>query len=517
MSSTISELDIALPQIPNRDFIITNYGAVGDGIFDNTEAIANTINACKKAGGGKVIIPPGVWLTGPIEFINHLNLHIEAGAILLFTKDLNSYPLIVSSFEGEETIRCQSPIDGEFLHDIAITGKGVIDGSGEAWRPVKKCKMTEIQWKKLIESGGVVDDEGEIWWPTKQALKGASVIQDLRNSGSKSFEDYEPIRDFLRPNLVSFRNCQTILIDGPTFQNSPAWCLHPWICEHITIKNITVRNPWYSQNGDGLDIESCQFGLVENCVFDVGDDAICIKSGKDEAGRELGKRCEDIIIRGCQVYSGHGGFVIGSEMSGGVKNITVSDCSFFGTDIGLRFKSKRGRGGIVENISIENIRMANITGEAIVFHMYYEHSGSEESLKEEAVSIETPIFRDIEMKNITCMGCKNAIILKGLPEMPLANIKFEDVTIVSEFGINSSECIGIQFTNVLLGVEKGPLLTLTNNMNVDLINLQSKSYKETYVEVSGEKTKNITCLFGVSTPKNFVQIGEEVNENQINV
>ncbi|MCL7748238.1 glycoside hydrolase family 28 protein [Halalkalibacter alkaliphilus] len=515
MSTTINELDIALPQIPNRQFFITDFGAVGDGTFDNTEAIANTINACKNAGGGKVIIPPGVWLTGPIQFINHLNLHIEAGAILLFTKDFNSYPLILSSFEGEETIRCQSPIDGEYLHDIAITGKGVIDGSGGAWRPVKKFKMTEIQWRKLLESGGIVDEEGEIWWPTEQALEGVSVIQDLRNSGSKSVEDYEPIRDFLRPNLVSLRNCQTILIDGPTFQNSPAWCVHPWVCKHITIKNVTVRNPWYSQNGDGLDVESCQFGLVENCVFDVGDDAICIKSGKDEAGRELGKRCEDIIIRGCQVYSGHGGFVIGSEMSGGVKNITVSDCSFFGTDVGLRFKSKRGRGGIVENISIENIRMTDISGEAIVFHMYYELAGDEESLKEKEVSIETPIFRNIEMKNIICMGSKHAIVLKGLPELPLANITFEDITITSKYGMTSSECEGIQLTNVSLDVEKGPLLTLTNSINVDLINLQSKSHEETYVEVSGEKTKNVKCVFGLPNAKDLVQVGEEVDENQV--
>ncbi|KHF40237.1 glycoside hydrolase family 28 protein [Halalkalibacter okhensis] len=515
MSSTISKLDITMPIIPNEIFTITDYGAVGDGVVDNTESIAQTINACKNAGGGKVIIPAGVWLTGPIQLISHLNLHIEAGAILLFKKDFNSYPLILSSFEGEETVRCQSPIDGEYIHDIAITGKGVIDGSGGAWRPVKKFKMTDVQWRKLIESGGIVDEESEIWWPSTQALEGQSLIQELQNSGSKRINDYKPIRDYLRPNLVSLRNCESILIDGPTFQHSPAWCLHPWICEHITIKNITVRNPWYSQNGDGLDIESCRYGLVENCVFDVGDDAICIKSGKDEAGRELGKICRDILIRGCQVYSGHGGFVIGSEMSGGVKNITVRDCSFFGTDVGLRFKSKRGRGGVVENISIENIRMTNISGEAIVFHMYYEHEGDEESFKEDKVSIETPVFRDIAMKNITCMGAQQAIVLKGLPELPLANLLFEDVSIVSKFGVFGSECEDVQFTNITLNVEEGALFNLINIVNANLSNLQSKSKsnKDIHVKVSGEKTKNVRCL--LQNKEKVVQISEEVDQTQV--
>jgi polygalacturonase len=452
--------NILLPEIPDKLFFITDFGAIGDGIYDNTDAFQLAIKGCQEAGGGKLIVPPGIWLTGPIQLTSKLNLHIEAGALLLFSRNFDDYPLIHSSFEGEETVRCKSPLDGEGLEHVAITGSGVIDGAGGAWRPVKRFKMTDLQWKALIQSGGVVDWQTEIWWPSEQALKGAREIQKLRASGSTKISDFLPIRDFLRPNLLSLRNCKYILLDGPTFQNSPAWCLHPWVCEHITIKNVSVRNPWFSQNGDGLDLESCRYAVVENSVFDVGDDAICLKSGKDEAGRQLGKPCEDVVIRGCQIYSGHGGFVVGSEMSGGVRNVWVSDCTFIGTDVGLRFKSTRGRGGLVENIFIDQIRMINITGEAIVFHMYYERA--EDEIIAEEVSEKTPIFRNIEMRNIVCSGARTAVLLKGLPEMPLESLVFENISVVSERGVIGSDCQDVNFSNLVLHITEGPLLALEN-------------------------------------------------------
>ena len=200
-------------------------------------------------------------------------------------------------------------------------------------------------------------------------IKNASQPGCYQPEKDKAF--YESIKDFLRPNLVLLTNCKYILLEGVTFQNSPAWCLHPLMSEHLTVRNVFVKNPWYAQNGDGIDVESCKNVLIENSVFDVGDDGLCMKSGRDAEGRKRAMPVENVIIRGCTVYSSHGGFVIGSEMSGGARNIYVSNCTFIGADIGLRFKTTRGRGGVVENIFIKDIYMKDIPAEAILFDMYY--------------------------------------------------------------------------------------------------------------------------------------------------
>ena len=364
--------EIPLPSFPARTFNIRDHGALGDGKTMNTTAIAKTIAACKQEGGGRVVIPAGIWLTGPIQLESNLNLHLEKGALVIFSSNFSDYPLIDTWFEGRPEYRCMSPIYGKDLENIALTGDGVFDGSGEAWRPVKKFKMTEIQWKELLASGGVLDQKGTTWWPSEAAMNGAAYLENLKKSNQQpQLEDYEKVRDFLRPVMVQLSRSKKILIDGPTFQNSPAWNLHPLMSENITIRNITVRNPWYSQNGDGLDLESCRNVVVYNCKFDVGDDAICLKSGRDEAGRRRGMPTENVQIYDCVVYHGHGGFVIGSEMSGGVRNVEIRDCTFIGTDTGLRFKSARGRGGVVENIHIRRIFMKDIPAAAITFNMFY--------------------------------------------------------------------------------------------------------------------------------------------------
>jgi polygalacturonase len=213
--------------------------------------------------------------------------------------------------------------------------------------------------------------------------------------------------------MVKIENSKRVMFDGPVFQNSPAWGIHPLMVEDLTVRNITVRNPWYSQNGDGIDVESCKNVIVENSNFDVGDDAICIKSGKDEDGRKRGIPCENLIIRNNIVYHGHGGVTVGSEMSGGVRNMHVSNCTFMGTDVGLRFKSNRGRGGVVENIFISGIRMTNIPTHAISFDLFYGGQSVFEMLEAEIkdnlanaepVTEETPQFKNISIKNITVKG-----------------------------------------------------------------------------------------------------------------
>ena len=442
----------APPVIPETTFNIMGYGAVGDGMVMNTWAIQTAIDECAKAGGGRVIIPPGIWLTGPITLRNRIDLHVQAGALLLFSQNFNDYPLVEANYEGVSTIRCQAPINGDDLEDVAITGDGVIDGGGAAWRPVKRSKTTQYQWRQLLSQGGVVEegDDEAIWWPTPQALQGAEVVQRLHTEGVQDREDFAPARDFLRPALLRLQRCRRILLDGPTFQNSPAWCLHFFLSEHITIRQIEVRNPWYAQNGDGIDLDSCAYVLLENSSFDVGDDAICLKSGKNESGRDFSKPSAYISIRGCQVFHGHGGFVVGSEMSGGIHDIHISDCTFIGTDVGLRFKSARGRGGVVENIVIDRIRMADIAKEAISFHMFYDGTENTEITQagSEVLSTETPVFRNIFIHDVACVGAQTAILINELPELPIEGLVIDEVAIRSETGIVMNRGEKVTFKNV---------------------------------------------------------------------
>ncbi|MGN7761001.1 glycoside hydrolase family 28 protein [Paenibacillus sp. 22594] len=461
-----------LPQIPDRTFNITDYGAQGDGFSLCTSAIQAALDNCAAAGGGKVVIPSGIWRTGPLTLHSRINLSAERGALVLFAADPELYPLLPSHYEGTSGWRCQAPLDGEALSDVAITGEGIFDGSGEGWRPVKQFKMTEQQWKKLTGSGGVLDVENEIWWPCREAMEGEAYVRKLRENGETGMEAYLPVRPYLRPALLSLRNCRRILLEGPTFQNSPAWCLHPMGCEQVTVRGIQVRNPWYSQNGDGLDLESCTHALVEHCSFDVGDDAICLKSGKDEEGRRMGMPCRYITIRHCTVYHGHGGVVIGSEMSGGVHAVRVNDCLFIGTDIGLRFKSARGRGGVVEDIVMENITMSGILHEAVSFHMFYAGVEGSEGYDGQLFPVNeaTPEFRDISLRNIICHGAATALLVNGLPEMPLAGLAVENFHAVSERGIILRHAEGVLLDRISLQTPAVPALQIHSSSGVTLTN-----------------------------------------------
>jgi len=446
-------------------FNIADYGAVGDGKTDCTKAIAEAIEACSSARGGRVLLPPGEYLTGPIILKSNVELHVEAGARVTFTRDCKAYPLVQTHYEGLRRVRCTSPIHGRDLRNVAITGEGVFDGSGQAWRPVKKSKMTAQQWADLLAGGGVTDEAGQTWWPTRQARDGAAHVKKLTQSGAEpGVEDYEPAREFLRPCLLELIECRDVLLEGATFQNSPAWNLHPLLCDGVTIRNVKVLNPWWSQNGDGLDLDSCRNCLVSGSHFDVGDDAICIKSGRDEAGRRLGRPSENITIRDCTVAHGHGGVVIGSEMSGGVRNIEVVNCVFDGTDVGLRFKTTRGRGGVVENIRIANLAMSNIRNEAILFDMYY-------AIKEdrpEPLSERTPRFRNFHIANITCRSAGRAINLRGLPEMPIEAITIENATLSAEAGVTIAEAADIALIGVQVQAKHSPVIQCVNVRNLTL-------------------------------------------------
>lgn len=522
--STQFHFEINSPSFPDQDFVITDFGAINDAVTLNTEPIAQAINECNQKGGGRVIIPKGVWLTGPIELQNNVNLFIDEGAIVVFSRDFDDYPFITTYFEGKQDFRAMPLLYGNNLENIAITGKGIFDGSGEVWRPVKKMKMTDNQWGELIQSGGVLSSEGDIWWPNGYAYE-ASQDPDRFRSSTMSNAEREKYKPFFRPPLVQLVSCITILLEGPLFQNSPGWCIHPVMCTDLTVNSITVRNPWYAQNGDGIDVESCRNVRITNSHFDVGDDAICLKSGKDEEGRRRGIPCQYIEVDNCVVHHGHGGFVIGSEMSGGVHDVWVKNCSFTGTDVGLRFKSTRGRGGVVENIHIENIRMINIAKDAIIFNLFYAGNAPTESQDVSVSSLpvdipevteETPEFRNITISKISCMGADRAVHIMGLPEMPVHNIRIEDSAFKTDNGINCLFADHLILKNLRIYTENSPTVKMWNTAGVNAEAISGNH--EILFEINGPGTKDILIKAeNKEEVSKMVFIGEDINAEEIKI
>jgi DNA sulfur modification protein DndE len=507
------------PVFRKDTFNITRYGAVADGQTLNTQAISQAIERCNAAGGGTVLVPAGLWLTGPISLKNNVNLHLAKGALLQFSRRFSDYPIVQTTWEGQESFRCQAPIGGFDLTNVGITGEGVLDGGGDAWRMVKKDKLTASQWTKLLKSGGVTNEKKDTWYPSEKSLKGNNLPNAGRilNGQTPSIEELESYKDFMRPNMVSLTRCRNVLIEGVTFQNSPAWTMHPLLCDHVSVRNVTVKNPWYAQNSDALDLESCRNGIVEGCVFDTGDDGITIKSGRDEQGRKRGIPTENFIIRHCKVYHAHGGFVIGSEMSGGVRNLFVSDCAFMGSDVGLRFKTARGRGGVVENIYVTDVNMTEIPGEAVLFDMYYAakdpvpqagESNELPSIKAEPLGEGTPQFKNFYIKNIICKGAETGILVRGLPEMSIKNINIENAIIECSKGLVCVEGEDIRLRNVSLFTQEPTVMQIQNSKNVTLEGIQYTANKDVLLKVMGERSANVKLLkTDASKIKKEVELG----------
>ena len=488
------------PNIPDREVDIRDFGGIGDGVALNSAPFEKAIDALSKKGGGRVVVPTGVWLTGPITLKDNIELHIKPDAVLLFSTDRDLYPIVETVFEGLDTKRCISPINAVGAKNIAITGGGTIDGNGDSWRQVKKSKMAPSQWKELLKSGGFTNEKGDLWYPDSSSFRG-SVVSDAFNvpQGLETEEEWNSVKTYLRPVLVSFKDCENVLMEDCLFQNSPCWNIHPLMCKNVIINNVTVRNPWYSQNGDGLDVDSCENVLVVNSSFDVGDDAICIKSGKNEDGRRRARPCRNLIVDNCIVFHGHGGFVVGSEMSGGVQNIKVTNCRFLGTDVGLRFKSCRGRGGVVENIYIEDIVMMNIPTEPLLFDLHYGGKSAVEAAEDGASPFDvayvpadetTPQFKDIFIRNVVCSGASRAMYFNGIPEKNIENIVVEDCEIVSDKGADLRYSNGVLLKDVKIFQSQGAGYSVANCCNVVIEGCSDASTAE-LPEVFQYKTENL--------------------------
>ncbi|MDQ6610435.1 MAG: glycoside hydrolase family 28 protein [Bacteroidota bacterium] len=513
------------PSFKKDSFNIARFGAVADGLTLNTKCINNAIDACSKKGGGVVVVPSGFWMTGPVVLKSNVNLHLQKGALLQFTSDFNQYPLVKGNWEGLPQMRNQSPLSANDATNIGITGFGIIDGNGDAWRMVKKDKLNETQWKKLVTSGGLVSDDKKTWYPSEKAKLGSTMKNPGEITSDKTTEFYESVKDFLRPNLLVFTDCKKVLLEGVTFQNSPAWCLHPLMCEDLTVRNVYAKNPPYAQNGDGIDVESCKNVLIEGSTFDVGDDGICIKSGRDEAGRKRGMPTENLIARNNIVYHAHGGFVIGSEMSGGAKNLFVDNNTFIGTDIGLRFKTTRGRGGVVENIWVTNTTMKDIVAEAILFDMYYAAQDpvvlvgeKREPPKVETLPVTeaTPQFKNFYITNVVCNGAAKAIFIRGLPEMNIKNIVLQDMVLQANEGLDMTEGTGITLRNIqLITKNTDPVMNIHNSQNITLDKI-GFAKADLLLKVTGEKSKNIALsATDVKKAKKGIEFGYGAKEDAV--
>lgn len=412
--------------IPENTVTLTDFGGVGDGVTLNTEAFRKAISALTKKGGGRLVVPQGVWLTGPIQLKDNIDLHITRNAILLFSPDKS---LFVDK-DGKSS-RCDAGIKASKRKNIAITGEGIVDGNGAQWRPVKRGKVSDVEWKRFKEIGGVERGNGQLWYPW-----------DVK-AGYPNIAETPEQQEKMRQDLVRLTDCENVLIKGVTFQNSPRFHVHPCNSRNVIIDGVTVRCPWNAQNGDAIDISDCHQVLIVNSVVDAGDDGLCMKSGNMKP-TALVNGCEDILIQDNTVFHAHGGFVIGSESITGMKRIVVRQCQFSGTDTGLRFKSGIGRGGKTEDIFISDIVMNDITDEAIVFQCDYvdRPAGHDEKKETKAVKLEkVPDFTDIDITRVVCRGTKTAIKAKGVEGLDcIHDIKISNSTIVySQKGLDIDE------------------------------------------------------------------------------
>lgn len=414
---------------------VKDYGATGDGNTKDTEAIRKAIATAAQAGGGTIYFPAGQYLTGSIHLQSHITLNLDAGAVLKFSQDFDDYlPMVKSRWEGTECTNFSPPIYAYQAENIAIVGRGLIDGQGKAW------------WDYLREARSAArKDKAEA--PSKWSKLFAESNPDAPTKAR-----WEAMGNFLRPPMVQFFDCRNVRIEGVALQNPPFWTINPVYCDNVTVTGISIKNPGDSPNTDGVNPDSCRNVHISNCHISVGDDCITIKSGRDEQGRRIGRPCENITVTNCTMLDGHGGVVIGSEMSGGVRKVVISNCIFDGTERGIRIKTTRGRGGIIDDIRVSNIVMSRINRTPFDLNMFYEKSAAE------PVSERTPVLRNLHFSDITVRGAPAAGYILGLDEMPVEDVTFTNITVDAEKGFSCSNARNLGFYHVRINTAKGPAL-----------------------------------------------------------
>ena len=433
----------AQPKPPFHD--IREYGAVGTDQEKDTGAVRKAVDAAAAAGGGTVYFPAGEYVTGPIHLKSNITLHLDAGAVLKFSQDFDDYlPMVKARWEGTECNNFSPCIYAYRAENITITGRGLIDGQGKAW------------WDEHRRIRAAVAKEGaNAFTKWSKAFAEANPKATLK-------ERWESFGNFLRPPLMQPMECRNVRIEGISIKDPPFWTINPVYCDNVTVTGISIKNPDESPNTDGINPDSCRNVHISDCHISVGDDCITIKSGRDADGRRVGRPCENITVTNCTMLDGHGGVVIGSEMSGGVRKVTISNCVFDRTDRGIRIKTTRGRGGVVEDIRVSNIVMTNIRRRPFDLNMFYER------VPPEPVSERTPKLRNMHFSGVIVKGAPAAGFLLGLPEMPIEDITFADIHIDADAGLSCSEAKNIAFHDVRINTKKGPALIGENIAGLEI-------------------------------------------------
>ncbi len=389
------EARIKAPTFPDKNYVITDYGKRVDNQGHlYTSLINETIRRCNAEGGGRVVIPAGTWLTGPITLLSNVNLHLEEGAVLLFTDDTSQYPLVYTRWEGMDCYNYQPCIYANGAENVALTGKGTVDGGAE-----------DSNWwyMKAHKEHGYVPGTGQITQKIGRPLLMAWNEEGIPAEERRMGDGYG-----MRPQLVNPVNCKNVLIEDVTLLRSPFWVIHPMFCENVTVRGVHVQND--GPNGDGCDPESCKDVLIEDCFFDTGDDCIAVKSGRNRDGREDGRPSENFIVRNCRMKNGHGGVVIGSEISGGFKNMFVENCVMDSPDLDrvIRIKTNNCRGGVIEDIFVRNVEVGQCAEAVLKINLVYE-------AKEACRHDFDPTVRNVYLDNVTCGKSKYGVKIDGLP------------------------------------------------------------------------------------------------------
>jgi hypothetical protein len=414
---------------------VRDYGAANDGKTRATAAIRKAIQACAANGGGTVYIPPGTYLTGAIELASNITLNVDAGATLKFHTDLSEYPIVPGRFEGIECLTPSPLIGGRNLENVAITGRGTLTADNTAWRE-----------QQLLHQ-----DAMDLWQQIQQRIERKEKIPEA---------DFRKAALGMRPSFIRPMNSKNVLIEGIRIVGSPMWTLHILYCDNVTIRDVNVQT-FEGMNADGIDIDSSRNVRVSNSYLDTGDDNICLKSGRDADGRRVNRPTEDITITNCITGRGHGAVAIGSETAGGLNNISATNIVCRGTDRGVRIKSGRGRGGLVQNVRFANWTMENVE-EGISITNYYTKT------PQEPVSERTPVFRDFAISNMTMIGTGTAGVIEGLPEMPISNVRISDLIANAVLGFRAHDVAGLQLNNVEVNAEQGPDFLVKSVTDLDL-------------------------------------------------
>jgi polygalacturonase len=469
---------VTVPTFPQKVFDVRDFGAIGDSLHDCSEGITKAIAACSKEGGGRVLIPEGTWKTGPIHLQSNIDLHLARGATVQFSDDPMDYlPLVFVRWGGLECYNYSPLIYARNCNNIAITGSGVVLGRGKKWWCYKKRQQKAHA--RLYQ----------------MAIDGLPV--DQRKFGCEEH--------MLRPQVIAPINCTNVLLEDFTVgEGGPMWAVHLAYCSDVTVRRVRIIAP-EGPNNDGIIVDSSRNVIVEDCDLHTADDCIALKSGMNEEGQRLGKPTENVIIRRIRATAGHGGITIGSDMSGGVRNVFVHDCHYDGPSAGIRFKAARGRGGVVENIFAQDITMGRIPGDAI--EMTTDFPGFV------LPSGKAPTFRNIQIKNVTCQQAKTAARMIGLADTPLQSISVENLTIACDSGLHCTSGNDIRLVNCSISPKLGPVMSLKDTQDVVIEGMNGTDASRIFLDLHGRQTKNVrlrgepsshirpTVVLGVDVPK----------------